>query len=150
MVVVAAFMTGTSALVSARAFARGGRGSRREGGVGGAGIGLMMSFVFVSVESLFQPADFGLEFVEALLELAVLLLESLVAVVLGRSELLLELVFAFLAALVLGLPVAGLGAEVEEGQAALRCATGLGAGDRRQDRGRISHARSMPKPATPG
>jgi hypothetical protein len=104
-----------------------------------------MGFATPAVETLFEQADFGFEFVQALLALVVALLQVRFKLGLALNEEFLEFGFAADSALVEGLVEADLLAGVTEELLAGRQATGGPAGERVARGGVVGfHAGSMP------
>src|SRR5439155_15034983 len=92
VVVAAAAVAGAAALLAAVAWRRCGRGGAgRVGAGGGQDIGVVMAFVAAAVQALFEQADFGFEFVDALLQLALALLPARLPVEVPLGEALLQL-----------------------------------------------------------
>jgi len=124
VVIATAGMAGASGLLAATPAGRRGRPGWRRRPAGraragivrrvGQGIGDVRGFATAAVETLFEQADFGFEFVEALLALAVTLLQAGVAVALALGQLLFEFGFAEDSALVEGLVEADLLPSVTE------------------------------------
>jgi hypothetical protein len=146
--IVASAVAGAAGLLSAAAAWRRGRGcgGRIVRGVD-QGVGAVMGFATASVESLFEQADFGLEFVDALLQLVLELLPLGGKVGLALGEEFFEVSFASGSALVECLVVAGLLSGVDESLLAGRQGTGRLGGERVAQglEGKGVHQTRMPK-----